>query len=154
IYHPPPRWLLDLAHEQQIKMLIDVPWLKNRCFLDSPKLRDQAHEAVRQAVHDSAAHPAVFAYSVVNEIPADIVRWSGAQAIEEFIDELIAVAKETDPNCLCTFANYPPTEFLRSRSADFISFNVYLHERPALENYLYRLQMIAEEKPLVLSEFG
>src|SRR5436190_21244566 len=74
IYHPPPRWLLDLAHEQQIKMLIDVPWLKNRCFLDSAKLRDEAREAVRQAVHDSAAHPAVFAYSVVNEIPADIVR--------------------------------------------------------------------------------
>src|SRR2546422_7749034 len=104
VYHSPPRWLLDLAHENKIKLLIDVPWLKNRCFLDSPKLKAAAREAVRQAVIESAAHPAVFAYSVVNEIPPDIVRWSGAKTIEEFIDELIGVAKETDPNCLCAFA--------------------------------------------------
>src|SRR4051812_7315546 len=64
VYHPPPRWLLDLAHAEQIKLLIDIPWLKNRCFLDSPKLKAAACEVVRQAVHDTAAHPAVFAYSV------------------------------------------------------------------------------------------
>jgi hypothetical protein len=36
-------------------------------------------EAVRNAVASGAGHPAVFAYSVANEIPPDVVRWSGAR---------------------------------------------------------------------------
>jgi len=109
---------------------------------------------VRQAVAACKGHPAVFAYSVVNEIPPDIVRWSGARRLEDFIDELVGEAKAEDAECLCTFANYPPTEFLRPADIDFVSFNVYLHEPAALENYLARLQMLADNKPLVLSEFG
>jgi O-antigen biosynthesis protein len=154
IYYSPLRWLLDLANEHQLKFLIDIPWPKNRCFLDSAKMKEEAREAVRQTVHNCAAHPAVFGYSIVNEIAPDIVRWSGASAVENFIDELIAVAKDTDAGCLCTFANYPPTEFLHARSTDFVSFNVYLHQRKSFENYLYRLQTLAEDKPLVVTEFG
>jgi len=155
VYHVPPRWFLDLAAEHELKLLLDIPWDKNRCFLDSEKTRENARDAVRQAVRASAAHPAVLAYSVVNEIPAEIVRWSGARATADFIDELVAVAKSVDAGCLCTFGNYPPTEFLRPRSVDFVCFNVYLHEQRALSNYLTRLQMqAADSKPLVLGEFG
>ena len=101
-----------------------------------------------------ARHPAVFAFSVANEIPPDIVRWSGAQAVADFIDELVAEAKRADPECLCTFTNFPPTEFLRPQSVDFVCFNVYLHQRRRSGNYLARLQMLAEAKPLLLGEFG
>src|SRR5205807_1638585 len=59
-----------------------------------------------------------------------------------------------DSECLCTFGNYPPTEFLRPASIDFHCFNVYLHYPKPFENYLARLQMIADSKPLVLGEFG
>jgi O-antigen biosynthesis protein len=154
VYEVPPRWLLDLADEQGLKVLVDVPWNKHLCFLDSPALQDQARQAVREAVQRCARHPAVFAYSVVNEISPDIVRWSGARAVEEFLDELVAQAKSVDPECLCTFGNYPPTEFLRPRSIDFFCFNVYLHQQRPLENYLARLQTIANAKPLVLGELG
>src|SRR5882724_9788845 len=154
VYHVPPRWFLDLAEEQGIKVLIDIPWNKHLCFLDSAKLKAGAREAVREAVRACAGHPAVFAYSVANEIAPDIVRWSGARAVAEFIDELVAEAKRVDPDCLCTFTNYPPTEFLRPQSLDFLSFNVYLHNRQTFKNYLARLQMIADTKPLVLGEFG
>src|SRR5258708_841811 len=109
VYHVPPRWLLDLAVEHELKLLIDIPWNKGRCFLDSEKTREDARDAIRQAVRACAAHPAVLAYSVVNEIPAEIVRWSGAQPTAEFIDELVSVAKSVDSGCLCTFRNYPPT---------------------------------------------
>ena len=153
-YYPPPRWMLDLANEYELKLLVDIPWEKNRCFLDSVKMKEAAREAVRRTVQDCAGNTAIFAYSIVNEIPPDIVRWSGARAVEKFLDELVAVAKETDPACLCTFGNYPPTEFLRPRSVDFFSFNVYLHQRKAFENYLYRLQMLAQDKPLLIAEFG
>src|SRR4051812_33409244 len=26
VYHVPPRWLLDLAAEHELKLLIDIPW--------------------------------------------------------------------------------------------------------------------------------
>ncbi|MGA2176618.1 MAG: glycosyltransferase [Verrucomicrobiota bacterium] len=154
VYHVPPRWLLDLAGPCGLKLLIDIPWSKHVCFLDSPASHDEACAAVRAAVQSCARHPAVFAYSVVNELPPDIVRWSGAQAVEDFLDELAQVAKEVDPECLCTFGNYPPTEFLNPRNMDFICFNVYLHQQRPFENYLARLQMIADTRPLVLGEIG
>src|SRR6185503_18118145 len=110
--------------------------------------------AVRDAVALCARHPAVFAFSVVNEIPSDIVRWSGARRVAQFIEELVAEAKAVDPECLCTFGNFPPTEFLRPQNIDFHCFNIYLHQRRAFENYVARLQMIADSKPLVIGETG
>lgn len=154
IYTVPPRWLLDLAQAQGLKLLVDVPWWKNGCFLDSAETRAIARKAVSDAVAACAHHPAVFAFSVVNEIPPDLVRWSGAEKVAEFIDELVAVAKGVDPECLCTFANFPPTEFLQPRTLDFFTFNVYLHHPKPFDNYLARLQMIADTKPLLLGEFG
>ncbi len=154
VYHVPPRWFLDLASEHGLRVLVDIPWNKHLCFLDSWKRRAEARDAIRQAVQACARHPAVFAFSVANEIPPDIVRWSGARAVANFIDELVADAKRIDPDCLCTFTNFPPTEFLRPQNLDFVCFNVYLHHRQPFKNYLARLQMIADAKPLVLGEFG
>ena len=154
VYYVPAKWFLDLAAEHKLKVLIDIPWNKHLCFLDSRVRRAEACATVRKAVFACARHPAVFAFSVANEIPSDIVRWSGAQAVVDFIDDLVHEAKRADPECLCTFTNYPPTEFLRPQSVDFVCFNVYLHERQPFESYLARLQMLAESKPLVLGEFG
>jgi GT2 family glycosyltransferase len=154
LYQVPAKWFLDLAAAQDLKVLIDIPWNRHLCFLDSPQYRAQARDAVRLAVQSCARHPAVFAFSVANEIPSDIVRWSKPEAVANFIDELVSVAKRADPDCLCTFASYPPTEFLRPRSTDFVCFNVYLHDQQPFRNYLARLQMLADSKPLLLGEFG
>jgi GT2 family glycosyltransferase len=154
VYHVPPRWFLDLAAQHDLLLLIDIPWNKHLCFLDSTEQRDAARQAVRQAVSACARHPAVFAYSVANEIPPDVARWSGAAKVADFIDELVLDARRVDPDCLCTFTNYPPTEFLRPQTLDFVCFNVYLHQPQPFKNYLARLQMLAESKPLVLGEFG
>src|ERR1035438_5731829 len=40
------------------------------------------------------------------------------------------------------------------QSVDFLCFNVYLHQEHAFKNYLARLQILAESKPLLLGEFG
>lgn len=154
VYHVPAKWFLDLAATHDLKVFIDIPWNKHLCFLDSPEEQEAARAAVRRAVLSCGKHPAVFALSVVNEFPPDVVRWSGAGKIAWFVDELIAEAKQLDPECLCTFANYPPTEFLRPQNADFVCFNVYLHNRQPFRNYLARLQMMADSKPLLLGEFG
>ena len=154
VYEVPPRWFLDAAAEHELKLFIDIPWAKDLCFLESGQGRARAHQAVSQAVRSGAGHPAVFAYSVANEIASDIVRWNGAGAVAEFIDELVHEAKVIDPSCLYTYTNFPPTEYLRPRSVDFLCFNVYLHQRKPFEQYLSRLQMVADAKPLVLGEFG
>lgn len=154
VYDLPDRWFLDLAAQQQLQVFIDIPWNKHVCFLESARLRAETRATVRRAVLACGRHPAVFAFSVANEIAPDIVRWSGAKAVADFLDELILEAKQADPESLCTFVNYPPTEFLRPQCTDFVCFNVYLHQESAFKNYLARLQMQAESKPLVLGELG
>ncbi|MHB1305663.1 MAG: glycosyltransferase family 2 protein [Limisphaerales bacterium] len=154
VYTVPPRWLLDLATEHELYVVVDVPWRQRECFLDTAERREAARAAVRDAARHCADHRAVFALSVANEIPSDIVRWSGPAAVADFIDELVGVVKSVDPDRLCTFGNFPPSEYLRPRELDFVTFNVYLHQPKALGNYLARLQMLADTKPLVLGEVG
>ena len=55
---------------------------------------------------------------------------------------------------LSRIANYPPTEYLDLSFLDFVTFNVYLHDREAFRRYLFRLQNLVGEKPLVLGEIG
>src|SRR5213593_3217874 len=88
VYYVPPRWFLDLAAEHELKVLVDIPWPKHLCFLDSAASRAEARRAVSHAVAACKGLPAVFAYSVANEIPAEIVRWSGIAKVTRFIDEL------------------------------------------------------------------
>ncbi|MGV3772169.1 MAG: glycosyltransferase [Verrucomicrobiales bacterium] len=154
VYYIPPRWFLDMALEHDLRVLVDVPWNKHICFLESEETRREACEMVAEAASACASHPATFAISVVNEIPADIVRWSGPTAVANFVEELVMIVKSIEPECLCTFGNYPPTEYLKPNNIDFHCFNVYLHHPKPFENYLHRLQMIADAKPLVLGEFG
>ena len=153
VYNIPPHWFLDLVENRGLKVLVDIPWNKHLSF-DTAARRSEAREAVRNAVSACSRHPAVFAFSIANEIPADIVRWNGARAAADFIDELVFEARRVDPDCLCTYSNFPPTEFLRPSAVDFVTFNVYLHQEPAFKSYLARLQMMAESKPLLLGETG
>src|SRR3954447_15546437 len=75
VYDVPPRWFLALALARDLRVLVDVPWNKHLC-MDSDERRKEAREAVRRAVYAGVHHPAVFAYSIANEIPPDVVRWS------------------------------------------------------------------------------
>jgi glycosyltransferase involved in cell wall biosynthesis len=154
VYHVPPRGFLDLADAHGLKVLVDVPWSKHRCFLDNRADRETGYKAVREAARACRDHPALFALSVANEIPPDVSRWSGAKRVEEFIEELVAVAREQDPGALVSFASFPPTEYLHPLSVDFYTMNVYLHRREKFRSYLQRLQNQAEEKPLLLGEYG
>src|SRR5258705_1521768 len=113
IYHTPGKWFLDLAAQHDLKVLVDVPWNKHVCFLDSAEQRRAACEAVRQTVSACARHPAVFAFSVANEIPPEGVRWSGAGTVANFIDDLADEAKPADAAWLVTFTNFSPSEVLR-----------------------------------------
>jgi GT2 family glycosyltransferase len=153
-YHLPPDWLLDLADAQNMGVFVDVPWAKHLCFLESKSAQADARAAVAHAAQRGASHPCVLACSIGNEIPPNIVRWHGAQRVERFLRELADVARQTDPRGLVTYANYPPTEYLDLSFLDFVTFNVYLHDREAFRRYLFRLQHLVGDKPLLLGELG
>jgi GT2 family glycosyltransferase len=153
-YHIPPEWLLHLADEQAINVLVDAPWSKHICFLDSPTARSEARQLVRHAAKRGQNHPCVLAYSVGNEISPNVVRWHGARRVERFLAELMDAAKQIDPEGLVTYATYPPTEYLDLSFLDFATFNVYLHDQETFCRYLFRLQNLVGEKPLVLGELG
>jgi GT2 family glycosyltransferase len=153
-YHVPPDWLLAEADEQGLAVFVDAPWPKHLCFLDSARAQREARLAVQRAAKCGQRHPCVLAYSVGNEIPPNIVRWHGARRVERFLAELKDVVKQADPGGLVTYANYPPTEYLDLSFLDFATFNVYLHERETFRRYLFRLQNVVGDKPLLLGEIG
>jgi O-antigen biosynthesis protein len=154
IYHFPPDWLLALADQEEIGVLIDVPWAKHLCFLDNAATQAEARQAVRDAASRGCRHAAILAYSLANEIPANVVRWHGARRVERFLAELRDVAKQADPGGLVTYANFPSTEYLDLSFLDFATFNVYLHDLEAFRRYLLRLQNIVGDRPLLLGELG
>jgi O-antigen biosynthesis protein len=153
-YHVPPAWLLNQADEDGIHVFVDVPWRKHLCFLDSSDARAEAREAVAAAASRGAGHPCLLAYSIANEVPPDVVRWHGARRIERFLAELADVSRQADPEGLVTYASFPSTEYLDTSEFDFATFNVYLHDREAFHRYLFRLQNLIGDKPLLLGELG
>ncbi len=154
IYHVPPRWFLDLLAEHGLRAIISIPWAEHVEFLNNRKIRAQILRTVREAVGKHRGHPAIFAYLVGNEIPTTMVRWLGVQRVTEFVERLINIARSIDPDALYSYASYPPTEFLLPQNVDFLTFNVYLHNQRDFEKYLLRLQNLADDKPLVMGEFG
>jgi GT2 family glycosyltransferase len=154
IYHVPPRWFLDRCASAGMRVLVTLPWAKHVEFLRERRARHEIAEAIRVAVNTNAGHPAIFGYLVGNEIPSTMVRWLGARRVMEFVEELIRIGRAVDPTTLFSYATYPPTEYLLPQNVDFCCFNVYLHNQPDFERYLLRLQNLAEERPLILGEFG
>jgi GT2 family glycosyltransferase len=153
-FTPPPRWLLDLAAAHGLRVIMGVPWAQQVCFLDDPEIVRDTRRRIADAARDVGRHPAVLAIFVGNETPPDIVRWHGPERVQRFLRSLYDEAKDAAPDTLVSYANYPPTEYLDLDFLDFLSFNVYLHREPDFRRYLMRLQNLAEDRPLFLSEFG
>ena len=116
----------------------------------SPPLHDWFEKKVRGV----AGHPALLCYALGNEIPAPVARWMGGKRIERYLHRLYRAVKAEDPDSIVTYVNYPSTEYLRLPFLDVVSFNVYLESEDRFRAYLARLQNIAGDRPLVMSEIG
>jgi GT2 family glycosyltransferase len=153
-YTVPPTWLLDLAADAGLRLLVGIPWEQHVTFLDDRRRSRSIEARIRAGVASCAEHPAVLGYAVGNEIPAPIVRWHGRRRVESFLERLYNAAKEEDPAALATYVNYPSTEYLQLPFLDLVAFNVYLESPGRFASYLARLQTIAGDRPLVLAELG
>src|SRR5690242_878877 len=94
VFTVPPVWLLDLAAEAGLKVLVGLPWTQHVAFLDSPVIKTEIRAAITAGVRACVRHRAVFAYLVGNEIPPDMIRWHGADAVREFLRDLVALVRE------------------------------------------------------------
>jgi len=153
-YEPPPLWLLDMAAEHDLKVLVGLAWEQHIAFLDDPGRAKAIAAKVAAQVRACEAHPAILAYAIGNEIPAPIVRWHGKREIESFLERLHWEGKAVDPDGLFTYVNYPSTEYLELPFLDLTAFNVFLEDERTFESYLARLQNLSGDRPLLIAEVG
>ncbi len=153
-YEPPPAWLLDLAQAHGLKVMVGLAWEQHVAFLDDPERAKAIAAKVAGQVRACEAHPAILCYAIGNEIPAPIVRWHGRRPTERFLERLHWAVKEEDPEGLSTYVNYPSTEYLELPFLDLAAFNVFLEDEGTFESYLARLQNLAGDRPLLITEAG
>jgi cellulose synthase/poly-beta-1,6-N-acetylglucosamine synthase-like glycosyltransferase len=154
VYTAPPRWLLDLAAIQGLRVMVGLWWDHHTAFLDDKAKARSIIARIRKDVAQCAGHQAVLCYAIGNEIAGSIVRWYGCEPVQHFLAKLCIVVRQADPGALVTYVNYPTTEYLDLSCVDFVSFNVYLESRERLAAYVARLQNLAGDRPLLLTEVG
>src|SRR5437870_1264402 len=154
-YSVPPRWLLDAALRHRLRVMVGLPVERYIGFLaDKKKGAPDITELVRSGVRACAGQPAVLCYAIGNEIPASVARWFGRRRVERYLEGLYRVAKDEAPDSLITYVSYPSTEYLRLDFLDLVCFNVYLECQERLQAYLARLQTLAGDRPLIMTELG
>ncbi|HMI90489.1 MAG TPA: glycosyltransferase, partial [Polyangiales bacterium] len=150
----PPRALLDVAERHGLKVMVGLSAEQYAGYLIDTKDAPDIAAEIRAKVRSCAGHNALLCYALGNEIPAQLVRWIGPARVERYLFDLYQAVKDEDAEGLVTYVNYPTTEYLRLPFLDLVSFNVYLERREELEAYLARLQTLANDRPLLLSEVG
>ena len=154
LYDLPSDELLHGAAARGLHLIAGIPWTDHVDFLRDRDARKAIEARVREAALRFGDHPAVAALLVGNEIEKTLVRWMGPPRVKRFIERLVGIVHAVAPDCLASYATYPSTEYLLPANADFIAVNVYLEDRDAFSRYLGRLQNLAGDRPLLITEFG
>ena len=154
VYTVPPVYLLDLALQYHLKVMVGLPWEQHITFLEESATARDIIRRIKEGVHACKKHEAIFCYVVGNEIPATIVRWYGKEKIESFLKQAYHAVKSIEPDTLVSYVNYPTTEYLDLSFFDFDCFNVYLETPEKLSAYIARLHNLTTDRPLVLAEIG
>ena len=153
-YTPPPAWLLDEAQRHGLRVMVGLAAERYVGYLNDGRRPQEIARMVCDRIGTCWGHPAVLCYAVANEIPASTVRWFGRRRMERFVTRLCEAVRREDPDALVTYVSYPSTEYLQLPLIDMLAFNVYLESEPRLAAYLARLQNLAGERPLLMTELG
>ena len=150
----PPRALLDVAFQHGLRVMVGLSAEQYVGYLIDRRGAPDVEALVAAKVRECAGHPALLCYALGNEIPAGMARWLGRERVQRYLKRLHRAVKREDPAGLVTYVNYPTTEYLELPFLDLLCFNVYLETQERLKAYLARLQNIAGERPLLMSELG
>jgi GT2 family glycosyltransferase len=153
-YLVPPAPVLDAALDAGLRVMVGLAWEQHVAFLEDPRRARDIVARIGKEVRDCHGHPAILCYAIGNEIPAAIVRWHGKRPVERFLQRLYWEAKESDPDGLFTYVNYPSTEYLELPFLDLVAFNVFIEHEAAFETYIARLQNLSGDRPLLVTEVG
>lgn len=154
IYELPTPAVLREVESKGLRLIVGIPWAEHVDFLSDVTLRHEIEQRVRETTSRLRDHACIVAFLVGNEIEKTLVRWMGPERVRDFMEKLIRIAREQAPQTLVSYATYPSTEYLVPRNADFLAVNVYLESREAFSACLSRLQNLAGNKPLLITEFG
>jgi len=154
IYEPPSTLLLEACEKQGLSLMVGIAWTQHVDFVSNKDVQDDALDRAARTARAYRDHSCVTAILVGNEIEKTLVRWMGPEQVRAFLEKLITVTKEEAPEKLVAYANYPSTEYLLPRNADFLAFNVFLEQQDTFASYLQHLQNLTEGKPLIITEFG
>jgi O-antigen biosynthesis protein len=150
----PPRSLLDTAQRHGLRVMVGLSAEQYVGFLIDKQGAPDVAAIVRSKVRECSGHPALLCYGIGNEIAAPLARWIGRHRLERYIRDLYDVVKSEDPGGLVSYVNYPSTEYLDLPFLGLLCFNVYLEDRSRYEAYLARLQNLAGDRPLLMTETG
>jgi O-antigen biosynthesis protein len=153
-YTPPPVWLLDAAERHGLRVMVGLAAERYVGYLNDGHRDPKIVQMICDRIGACWRHPAVLCYAVANEIPASTVRWFGKRRMERFAGRLCDAVREVDPEALVTYVSYPSTEYLQLPFIDLVAFNVYLECQQRLALYLARLQNLAGDRPLLMTELG
>lgn len=154
VYTPPSEAVLAEASRLGLRLLAGVDWTDHVDFISEPRHAEEARARLLQEARRLAAQPCVAGLLVGNEIEKTLVRWMGPRRVQRLLEEWIEEARRLAPGLLLSYATYPSTEYLVPRNADFLAVNLYLEAPGPLASYLARLQNLAGNKPLLVTEFG
>jgi glycosyltransferase involved in cell wall biosynthesis len=159
LYTLPPRDLLDAAEANGLSLMVGLDYHDWRMEPESDRsARRRIVEAGRLALDEALerchGHSNVLALAVGNEVPVDLVRLHGVGHVEDTLSDLIARLHASGEGLLATYVNFPTTEFLQVEGQDVVCFNVFLERPDALERYLRHLQIVAGDRPLLVTELG
>lgn len=158
-YTAPSDDLIEVAADYGLRVLAGVFYPDWRYLLgwsrrDQRRVQATAAQEVRSAARRLAGVDAVLGLVLGNEVPADVIRWIGADRVADAISRLTDVVREEDGEQLVTYGSYPTAEYLSLPELDFLMFNVYLDDARDLGRYVNRLHHLAGDRPLVLGEIG
>jgi glycosyltransferase involved in cell wall biosynthesis len=158
-YHVPPLDVLEAAEAAGLRLLVGLEYRDWRLVEPGGRsrraIRDAGRRAVDEALEACCNHRgAILGISVGNEIPTDVVRLHGISAVQDHLSDLVRHLHDGDRSLLATYVSFPTTEYLDVEGSDFLALNVFLERPGELARYIAHLHVLADDRPVVISELG